>query len=213
MSVHVEVSGHALEVVEPLDLLWPAGGQSAVALCTVKTAVEQRIFRTWVDAQKTAQGRLVRACASAAEVVDVAVPGQLIIPVRVVWLPGDDHRRRRDVIADSAGGWLLNRAQESALSRNPQSCRVLIGEPALLSELQARWSERSGESGAFGAEFAAFVERQASITLDRAERRLRGDRYRAPRAVVEEVMTSAGFPQGVEVPQRQARPEPGRGAR
>jgi glycerol-3-phosphate O-acyltransferase len=68
---------------------------------------------------------------------------------------------------------------------------VLVGEPARFSELRTRWSERSG--GADEADFPAFVGRQADIVLERSERRLRGDRFRAPRAIVDEVLTSKDF--------------------
>jgi glycerol-3-phosphate O-acyltransferase len=74
--------------------------------------------------------------------------------------------------------------------------RVLVGEPARLSELETRWAERSGNGSAAG--FPDFVGRQADIVLERSERRLRGDRFRAPRAIVDEVLTSKDFVAGAE---------------
>ncbi len=66
---------------------------------------------------------------------------------------------------------------------------LLVGEPGTVAELRARWTERSvGGDG-----FADFVLRQADIALERSLRAVRGDRYRSPRAVVDEVISHRDF--------------------
>lgn len=64
---------------------------------------------------------------------------------------------------------------------------VVVGKPATLAELTDRFHRTGGRS------LAAFVGRQASLALDRAERDLIGTEYKFPRFVVEEMTESNRF--------------------
>lgn len=64
---------------------------------------------------------------------------------------------------------------------------VVVGKPATLTELTDRFHRTGGQS------LTAFVGRQASLALDRAERDLIGTEYKFPRFVVEEMTDSQRF--------------------
>jgi glycerol-3-phosphate O-acyltransferase len=65
----------------------------------------------------------------------------------------------------------------------------VAGEPALLSELRERWRRRGLADATETTGLAEFVARQAALALERAERRLRGARYKVPRLVEEEILS------------------------
>jgi glycerol-3-phosphate O-acyltransferase len=194
----VVMDRHQIEVLEPVGS-WPLadGVGRTIALCRVSGVVERGLCEAWARAQ-SASGSAVHVTWSGPEAVAAAAPEDAIVPVRVAWLGSGDHGRAHGLGSELLGSWARGRLQERQLARDPQSCRIVVGEPARLSELHSRWSERSGAIDLSGPEFAAFIERQADITLERTERQVRGDRYRAPRAVVEEVMTSPGFAERID---------------
>jgi len=79
----------------------------------------------------------------------------------------------------------------------PESVRVIVGDPAKLSELRDRWQRLGGTDRAETSGLAEFVARQAALALDRAERRIRGMRYKVPRFVAEEILERASFRGGL----------------
>jgi glycerol-3-phosphate O-acyltransferase len=108
-----------------------------------------------------------------------------VVPVRVAWLPRERGPGDRGAgIAD-----LLEHAR--VLRRDPERRRVVTGDPATVSSLRSRFEERTNGGG--GEEFAGFVHRQAVLALERAERRLVGDRYKVARLVGDEITASARF--------------------
>ncbi|TMD04174.1 MAG: glycerol-3-phosphate acyltransferase, partial [Chloroflexi bacterium] len=105
--------------------------------------------------------------------------------MRVAWLPRDHAAGDRTAgIAD-----LLEQAH--LLRRDPERLRVVTGDPATVSSLRTRFEESTNGGG--GEEFAGFVRRQAVLALERAERRLVGDRYKVARLVGDEITSSARF--------------------
>jgi glycerol-3-phosphate O-acyltransferase len=79
----------------------------------------------------------------------------------------------------------------------PESVRVIVGDPATLSELRERWQRLGGTDRAETSGLAEFVARQAALALDRAERRIRGMRYKVPRFVAEGILERASFRGGL----------------
>jgi len=73
----------------------------------------------------------------------------------------------------------------------------VVAEPATTTELRDRWREQSGTDLTHTASLAEFVERQAALALERAERRLRGQRYKVPKLVREDILARAEFRAGV----------------
>jgi len=72
-----------------------------------------------------------------------------------------------------------------------------VGEPAPASELRERWRRAGGADVAHTAGLPDFVARQAALALERAERRLRGARYKVPRFVEQEIVARPAFRGGI----------------
>ncbi|HYB13483.1 MAG TPA: glycerol-3-phosphate 1-O-acyltransferase [Myxococcota bacterium] len=121
----------------------------------------------------------------------------LLAPLRVAWQPeevgGVRVARLRDLVTfgdPRDPGWLRERW---ILRRYPDRCRIVAGEPAPLSELRERWRRAAGSDLGQTTGLAEFVARQAALALERAERRLRGARYKVPRFVHEDILGGAAF--------------------
>ncbi len=121
----------------------------------------------------------------------------LVIPVRIAWrIPNFDKGRAlrlRDLIFGDPRmpGSLRARL---ILLRNRRRAQSIVGEPATIASLQARFTEQYGAPApADGQEFAAFVARQAALALDAQERGVRGTRYKVPRFVADSLAASPKF--------------------
>ena len=121
----------------------------------------------------------------------------LVIPVRVAWrIPRFDRDRTlrlRDLVfgdprmPGSLRAW-------SILLRDRRRAQCLLGEPASVAALRARFAEDIGMVDADPATgFAAFVTRQAALTLEAQERGVRGTRYKVPRFVADSLAASPRF--------------------
>jgi glycerol-3-phosphate O-acyltransferase len=194
-----------------------------VLLLDASSALERRTLEAWVRRHRPPDTavealdvlpippsrRRLRAVRRADRVEAALAEGDdpLLAPLRVVWLAswrGDDDRGgapRAVTLADLlAGGdprdppawrqaWILRRARER--------CRIVAGEPAPLSELRARWRAGGGAGEGELGGLADFVVRQAHLALERAERRLRGARYKVPRLVHEDILARPSLRGGV----------------
>src|SRR6185503_17773144 len=104
----------------------------------------------------------------------------LLAPLRVAWLPA-----ARDGARPARLAKLLTlgdprdpgRLRQRVLRRRPDRCRVIVADPAPVSELRERWRRAGGADAAHTASLSDFVARQAALALERAERRVRGARY------------------------------------
>jgi len=121
----------------------------------------------------------------------------LLAPLRVVWLPEERAGRRAARLQD-----LLKlgdprdpdplRARR-ILAKSRDRCVVLAAEPAPASELRQRWRAHAGSDSGSTLGLAEFVATQAALALERAERRLRGARYKVPRFVREMILSRPAF--------------------
>jgi glycerol-3-phosphate O-acyltransferase len=175
-----------------------AAGRRTVYLLDAATAAERRLLLAWVETRHVAgdghecialppsrrpRRRRLDPRLDACLASDLDDP--LLAPLRVVWLPpvhpdGTRRVRLRDALLrgdpfDPSAG-----RQRLILARDRDRCRVAAGEPAPLSELRDRWRAGGSEPGETEA-LSEFVARQAHLALERAERRLRGARYKVPR--------------------------------
>ena len=121
----------------------------------------------------------------------------LVIPVRVAWrIPHFDRDRTLRLhdlifgdprIPGSLRAWLI-------LLRDRRRAQCLLGEPASIATLRARFAEDIGMADADPATgFASFVTRQATLTLEVQERGVRGTRYKVPRFVADSLAASPRF--------------------
>jgi glycerol-3-phosphate O-acyltransferase len=160
------------------------------------------VLRDWVARTRAGlePGVELRVVQTPAEATQLAELGDAAIaPVRVAWLPpgrdGDRRWRRRDLIKLRHPSGLSVRERERIMASEPGRCRVLVGEPARLSELRARMLKQSGRRGR--SDLARFVDSQARLTLDRSERVLTGSRYKVPHDIAQELVGSRHFEEGV----------------
>jgi len=116
-----------------------------------------------------------------------------VVPVRVAWLPmqrtGATALRVKDLLTLSNPRHPRHRTQQRILRTHPDRVRILQGASASVSDMCERF--RSVTGGGDEQEFGAFVRRQGVLALDRAERAIIGQRYKAARMVPEEVLSSA----------------------
>ncbi|WLP88708.1 glycerol-3-phosphate 1-O-acyltransferase [Gordonia sp. NB41Y] len=128
---------------------------------------------------------------------DALPPQALLVPVRPVWLPavrqgGERRVSLGDVLVLSNPRRPARLMQPLIQSRRPDSLRVAAGAPATIAELRSRYSRSQAE----GEPFGEFVSVQASLSAERAERQIVGDRYKVPRLVAEQISSSARFQSG-----------------
>ncbi|MFQ5948242.1 MAG: glycerol-3-phosphate 1-O-acyltransferase [Acidimicrobiia bacterium] len=125
----------------------------------------------------------------------------LLAPLRVVWLAEDREGERSARLSD-----LLKFGdprdpgrvrQEWILRRHPDRVGIVAGEPAPASALRDRWQAAQTKSPDHRSEFPEFVALQAALSLERAERHLRGDRYKVPRFVHQDILGGPPFRAGI----------------
>src|SRR6201993_2340560 len=122
-----------------------------------------------------------------------------IVPVRVFWLPPANRGR----VAKLAGllpgrdPYHPNQRQQRQILRDaPHRARVVVGEPAKVSELRQQW--RDTTVGEDERDFAQFVTRRAILAMERGEYRILGPQYKSPRLVKPEILASTRFRAGLE---------------
>ena len=198
------------------ELPWPdARGRRVVFLLDAATALERRILESWIhrhDPGDTTADRIAippsrgrKRGAGGLDELQVAISqgdDPLLAPLRVVWLPpkqpdGTRVVRLRDVLLrgdpfDPSAG-----RQRLIVARERERCRIVHGEPAPLAELRERWRGGAGAEGGETTSLTEFIARQAQLALERAERRLRGARYKVPKLVHEEILARPSFRGGI----------------
>lgn len=125
----------------------------------------------------------------------------LMAPLRIVW----QGRLRGGSRTGSFLGLLLTGdprdphwlRQAIVSRREPDRCLLVAGEPASASNLRARWTQACGFDETETIGFAEFVRQKATLALERAERRVRGARYKVPRLVHEEILGRPSFRGGL----------------
>jgi glycerol-3-phosphate O-acyltransferase len=179
------------------------GRPRRLALAVDVTATERGLLEQWLrDGGLDARAPAAMLEASDGSFADRLLrhADALVIPLRVVWLPRERGGERRTRWADLV--LLANprrpgsRRQQHIARAEPDRYRIVAGEPALLSELRARHQAETGASDPEDPDpdaFARYVRRAAVVALERAERRLIGDRYKVPRLVAEQITDRAAF--------------------
>lgn len=124
----------------------------------------------------------------------------VLAPVRVAWLAPEHGGRRvvewRDLLSGTDPRHPSERLKRRLVALGESGRWVIAeAEPAALSTLRARWKQRTG--GGIDSDFAGFVARQAELALERAEVRVQGRRYKAPRITPEDVAATPGYREGL----------------
>jgi glycerol-3-phosphate O-acyltransferase len=198
------VPGRAQRFVETIPT------RRVVYLLDAASRFEQRLLESWIAAhpppgsapesipipsyRRARRRRLdprLEACVAADD-------DPLLAPLRVAWLPPDRNGRRqlrlRELLTFGDPRDPPTWKQRWLAQRHPDRVSVIAGESAPVSELRERW-RRNVTSETTG--LAEFVVRQATLTLERAERRFRGNRYKVPRLVNEDILSRPPFRAGI----------------
>ncbi len=120
----------------------------------------------------------------------------LVVPARVVWRAEDRDGTR------SVRIWDLLRfgdprdpnvaRQHLFLRQYPDRCQIILGQAAGAADLREAW--RASDDVVALREF---ISRRAWLTLERAERHLRGNRYKVPKFLTEEIVRKGSFRDGI----------------
>ncbi len=126
----------------------------------------------------------------------------LMAPLRVAWLPrlvnGERAARLSDLLKLGDPRDPSFPRQLWVLARRRDRCRIVAGEPAPASDLRRRWRDAGGADAGQTGGLADFVARQAALALERAERTVRGARYKVPRLIREEILERPAFRGGLQ---------------
>lgn len=199
---------------------WPAvaAGERVVFLIDASSRLERRLLMRWIDEHRpesfpaehvervsippSRRGRR-RSLGPELEATLAAAGDPLMAPLRVIWRGAlrQDGRRTPSLLSLLTIGdprdpsWLR---QLLIRWRAPERCVIVAAEPATRSNLHGRWIEAAGNGAGETAGFAEFVAQKAALALERAERRLRGARYKVPQLVHEEILGRPAFRGGLD---------------
>ncbi len=194
---------------------WPVYGDGPfVLLIDATSTIERELIKGWIERHRPEGARVDIAYIPAGRMIrrskkpDPRLGARLsldddpvMIPLRVAWLAGKQGGERRvsvkDVLmfGDPRDPNLLR--QRWVRSAHPDRIRIILAEAATKSNLEERWLDPTGRGPAEGTSFAEFVALKAWLALERAERALRGARYKVPKFLAEDLFWSRGFQKGV----------------
>ncbi|MEM9177929.1 MAG: 1-acyl-sn-glycerol-3-phosphate acyltransferase, partial [Myxococcota bacterium] len=199
---------------------WPdvGAGERVVFLVDASSRLERRMLLRWIEESRPedvppervetvaipASRRGRRPKLEPALEATLASPGDpTMAPLRVIWRGAlrEDGRRVPSLLSLLTVGdprdpsWLR---QLFVRWRSPDRCMIVAGEPATRTNLHERWLGAAGSGPTETAGFAEFVAQKAALSLERAERRVRGARYKVPRLVHEELLSRPAFRGGLD---------------
>ncbi len=196
---------------------WPvAEARRPVFLIDASSRLERRLLEAWIERKRPAgiaaadcdviaipptRRRSQRVSLGPLEECLASGTDALLAPLRIAWLPrkrgGVRRVRLSDVLrfGDPRDPGRLR--QRWILARESDRCRIVAGEPAPVSELRQRWRDAGGQDLEQTTGLSDFVARQAALALERAERRMRGARYKVPRLVHEDILKRPSFRGGI----------------
>ncbi|MGH9138421.1 MAG: glycerol-3-phosphate 1-O-acyltransferase, partial [Acidimicrobiales bacterium] len=165
-------------------------------ITAASSPVEERILRDWIAEHGTEPSDVVNNDPAALRGRLEGDDGQSsLVALSVSWLPPERGGQRAARVSDLLR--LRNprrprtRLQQRIVRTDPDRYRVIVAEPATVEDLQKRWADTADIGDAADADaLAAFVSRQATLALDRAERAVIGTEYKVARLVIEELVDS-----------------------
>ncbi len=197
-------------------VLWPSSpesGQPIVFLLDASSRFERHLLDAWIERERPAgeasagaltislpaSRRRGRGARNLSDLEACIAQGEdpLLAPLRIAWLP----KKRPDGSRRVGLGdiWLGDPRDPGPLRQRwvarsaPDRCRVVAGEPAPLSELREHWRAAGGQDASETAGLGDFIVRRANLALERAERKLRGARYKVPLLLREDILAQPAF--------------------
>jgi glycerol-3-phosphate O-acyltransferase len=194
---------------------WPVeAGGPVLLLVDAETSIERELIKAWIERNQPDDVRVDVAYIPASRRVrrrrkiDPRLEARisqdddpLMVPLRIVWLATKRDGKRgvslRDflVFGDPRDPNLVR--QRWIRTFQPDRIRIIIAESAPVSTLEKRWSDPTGRGPAEGTSLSEFIALKAWLALERAERSLRGARYKVPKFLREDLYWSRGFQRGV----------------
>ena len=207
MPLHAVPSGAEAE--------WPeAADRSVCFLVDVSGRIERRLVTEWIERHRPqgAEYRTVdlppsrrrRGGRASLDGMRSAIDRNddlFLVPVRVAWTASPRRARRIprliDLITLGDPRDPNRLLQELIVRFRPDRVRVITGEPATVAGVRSRWVGHRAERPDAPTGFVEYVALQAALTLEVAERRVRGNRYKVPRFVAEDLLGSASYQAGL----------------
>ena len=195
--------------------LWPIDeGGRVVFLLDAHSSVERDLLQGWIERHAISNARVDSYYIPTSRHgkrtkidphLEERLAGDddpLLVPLRVAWLPEERDGQRRVRLQDFLA---LGDPRDPNLIRQrwvrtfaADRVRIVQGEPANKTVLETQWTDSGGRGPAEGTTLAEFVSLKAWLALERAERALRGTRYKVPKFLGETLFRSRGFQQGVK---------------
>src|SRR5690606_12925710 len=178
-------------------------GREPVFLLDASTGLEETLLQTWVERCYPARARTLRLSPSRirrpSRTTDPELAGVLsggdrwwLVPLRVVWMPSERHGRRTVSWVDLLK---LGDPRDPRWFRDylilaiaPDRVRIVVGDGAGPEEMVDAHQKADTPPPLID-----FVARRAHLVLDRAERTDRGNRYKIPRFLAEDILDSPHF--------------------
>jgi glycerol-3-phosphate O-acyltransferase len=194
---------------------WPVDAADPVLLLIdAETSIERELIKGWIARHQPDDVRADLAYIPASRRVrrrrrnDPRLEARIsqdddpiMVPLRIVWLARERDGKRRVSLKDFL---VFGDPRDPNVARQrwirtfqPDRIRIVIAESAHESTLERRWSDPTGRGPAEGTSLSEFIALKAWLALERAERSLRGARYKVPKFLREDLYWSRGFQRGV----------------
>ncbi len=190
-----------------LDGEWPDGADPAVVLVDASSRFERQMIERWVAAKAPGKVDIIPIISSRrrrpGEKTEPAIAARIkrgdnptLFAVRPAWLPPERAGSRSANWGDILK-WGDPRdpdpvRQRIIAARHPDRLRLIIGAPASAGELVT-----AHDDSVEVLSLVDFVATRAHRSLDRAERELRGNRYKVPTLLHAEILARADLRDGV----------------
>jgi glycerol-3-phosphate O-acyltransferase len=185
---------------------WPEIETGAIAfLLDVRDEFEAGLLRDWVESRKPAGDArpphsFIKLPKNGTEDLLGAVPEQdnsvWMQPLRIAWLPTSTAGSSRS-LQDLFHGRITEpgRIRRRTIAKfSPDRLAYVVGDGAYLRELRKRQADAPVDED----HLPEFVVNQALIALERAERLVRGARYKIPRILQSDVFANPDFQNLIE---------------
>jgi glycerol-3-phosphate O-acyltransferase len=196
---------------------WPDGHEAILFLLEISGPLEEKLLEGWIARKRRGnddgasvhrahlpQTRRRRRRRRADPRLEAFLSGgddPLVVPLRVIWLPRSRDGKRvvgwRDLLEFGDPRDPDPIRQHVIFRLRPGRCRIVMGEPLRAADLRQAWSDPEGTGVREGLSLADFAAARAWLALERAERSLRGNRYKVPKFPRESLVDTRTFARGV----------------
>jgi glycerol-3-phosphate O-acyltransferase len=196
----------ARKSADPTALLTGPPRSRVVYLLDAASEYEASLLTKWVREETGGEVETLRITSSrrgkGGDIVELsrvlADPDDpYLIPLRVIWLAPLKKGRR------AASWWDLMRPGDARDPRGPRARWIRMARPGRVRLVAAAGAHASAlaeghQSSGQIDPLSSYVTRKAWLTLDRAERRLVGNRYKIPRFVPEAILSRREFLEAID---------------